>query len=1066
MTPSLNENMVEDAVHRQLEELGWEVLDVYSEQFGENGTLGRELESEVVLKRYLREALVKFNPDVPAKAIDAAILFLSERISTDTIGQANHKKYQLLKGGVPVTFVDDQGEQQQRKLRVFDFKNATQNHFLALRQLWVQGEMYRRRPDVVCFVNGLPLVFMELKAAHRDVQAAYNENLRDYKDTIASIFDHNAFVILSNGLEAKVGTITSLYQFFFDWKRVEEDEEGEVSLETVLKGTCAPHRLMDLFQNFLLFDTSGGRVVKYMAKNHQYIGVNKVMENVERIEDLQGKLGVYWHTQGSGKSLSMVFLGEKIHQVLGGGYTIVVVVDRTELERQIYDTFSGVGVVNDQNLVAGRKDGMTGREHLRELLGENHRYVFTLIHKFSIDKENEDTFPLLTERKNVIVLSDEAHRTQGGIYARNMRYHALPNASFLGYTGTPLISDGEELTKDIFGDYVSIYGFKRAIEDKATLPLRYLNRGEKLEIEQPDLDEKMAEAFDGADLDDDQRRKAAYLFRKSYPVLTATERLRSVARDVVWHFNERGYQGKGMFVAIDKPTAVKMHDFIVEQWPDYLAELKGRIDACQDPEEKRELQAHFDRAEATEVCVVVSSEQNEVDTFRKLQLDIEPHRRKMVERDLEAEFKDADHNFRLVIVCAMWITGFDAQCVSTVYLDKPLKGHTLMQTIARANRVYDDEKESGLIVDYGNVYGALEKAYAVYGDGARRSGSGQVEDRPIEELAAIVEELRTAIGAVREHLASVNFDLSDLTAKMEAMTRLGHLGSAVNAVQVNETVRTTFEVMARNVFRKYKALYPHELARQFNDEFDAIEGIYKVLHRNAVTADITDFLAQLQELVDASISVKPYTAAEDPEEYIAIGDIDIEKLKAAFAKAPHKNSITYNLQEVIDRKLQQMLRQNPLRLEFYDRYKEIIAQYNQGKSFENTERAFQNLTAFLAELNAEEVRVLEESDGDEALLAIFDLLVQGKTLTDAKRKKVKKVAADTLEKLQEKLRIERWRESREITAAVRLLIKDSLYHLPEEDYPDDELETRTIALYQHVHASYYGGGQSVYQQAG
>ena len=717
------DGLIEQATQDVLEELGWQVVTAWqNESFGEDGLLGRDNKSEVILSRYLLQALEKLNPNLPKTAYDQAIEQISQKVADKTLGRINKEKNDLLKNGVPVSFTNDKGELVKKKLKVFNFKEYTDNHFMAVRQLEVVGELYNRRPDVVGFVNGIPLVFFELKAHHTDLRNAYTDNLKDYKDTIPHIFHNNAFVILSNGTDAKVGTVTSPYKFFLDWKRIEEDEEGVVSLDTMLRGTCAPHRLMDLFENFLLFDESRGDVVKLMAKNHQYIGVNKVLENVRNIEDLKGKLGVYWHTQGSGKSYSMVFLCEKIHRKLGGAYTFLIAVDRTELENQLYDTFSGVGVVNDKHVVAGKKSGITGREHLRELLSENHRYVFTLIHKFSIDPEKESEYPLITDRKNIIVISDEAHRTQGGSYARNMRFHGLPNASYLGFTGTPIIKDEEELTKNIFGEYVSVYDFKRAIEDEATLPLRYINKGEKLDIENPALDERMAEILEDENLDEDQQKKLAYLFQKNYPILTSEPRLDAIAKDLVWHFNERGYQGKAMYVALDKPTAVRMHKLVMKYWPDYLKELEGRIENAADQQEAQELQRKYDKVAETEVCVVVSGEQNEVDKFRKMDLDIEVHRKKMVERNLEKEFKDEDNPFRFAIVCAMWITGFDAPCVSTVYLDKPIKGHTLMQTIARANRVYDDEKENGLIVDYGNVYEQLEKAYSVYGEGTKGQG--------------------------------------------------------------------------------------------------------------------------------------------------------------------------------------------------------------------------------------------------------------------------------------------------------------------------------------------------------
>jgi type I restriction enzyme R subunit len=1059
------DGLIEQATQDVLEELGWQVVTAWhNESFGEEGLLGRDNKSEVILSRYLLKALEKLNPNLPKTAYEHAIECISQKVADKMLGHVNKEKNDLLKNGVPVSFTNDKGELVKKKLKVFNFKDYTDNHFLAVRQLEVVGELYNRRPDVVGFVNGIPLVFFELKAHHTDLRNAYNDNLNDYKDTIPHIFHNNAFIILSNGTDTKVGTVTSPFKFFLEWKRIEEDEEGIVSLDTMLRGTCAPHRLMDLFENFLLFDESRGEVVKLMAKNHQYIGVNKVLENVKNIEDLKGKLGVYWHTQGSGKSYSMVFLCEKVHRKLGGAYTFLIAVDRTELENQLYDTFSGVGVVNDKNVVAGKKSGITGREHLRELLSENHRYVFTLIHKFSIDPEKESEYPLITDRKNIIVISDEAHRTQGGTYAQNMRFHGLPNASYLGFTGTPIIKDEEELTKNIFGEYVSVYDFKRAIEDEATLPLRYINKGEKLDIENPQLDERMAEILEDENLDEDQQKKLAYLFQKNYPILTAEPRLDAIAKDLVWHFNERGYQGKAMYVALDKPTAVRMHKLVMRYWPEYLAELEGRIKNAEDQQEVQELQRKYDKVAETEVCVVVSGEQNEVDKFRKMGLDIEVHRKKMVERNLEKEFKDEDNPFRFAIVCAMWITGFDAPCVSTVYLDKPIKGHTLMQTIARANRVYDDEKENGLIVDYGNVYEQLEKAYSVYGEGTKGTGGGKGSGKPVEQLAELEGELKTAIEEVKDYLKTVNFNLTDLK-NAKPMEKIGKLKEAADCICLNETTRSSFEIMARNVFRKYKALYPEEQIKPHIKDFNAIEAIYNLLNQNVKTADVTEIMMELQSLVSGSVVVKENEVAQKEGVYVDLSKLDFDKLRAAFAKTPRKNTLTYNLQQAIDKKLEQMLKENPLRLEFYERYKEIISEYNAGKTLENTVKAFDNLNEFIKNLTIEEQRAVRENLEDQEALAIFDLLRVGKELEGKELKQVKKVARETLDKLKaEKLKIERWRESRQITAQVKGMIYDNLLWLPENAYTDEDVSLKTVSVYQHIYSNYYGGGKSVYQQ--
>ena len=1054
------DNLIENATQDVLEELGWHVKTAWTkETFGENGLLGRENKSEVILTRYLLAALQKLNPGLPVLAYQQAIEQIAQKSADKTLIQINKEKYSLFKEGVPVSFTNVNSELEKRRLKVFDFEQAENNYFLAVRQLEVVGELYNRRPDVIGFVNGIPLLVIELKAHHQNIQNAFTDNITDYKDSIPYLFYYNAFIILSNGTDAKVGTLTSKYKYFLDWKRINEEDEGIVKMETMFKGTCAKQNMIDIFENFLLFDDSGGDIVKIMAKNHQFIGVNKVIHQAKNIEELQGKLGVFWHTQGSGKSYSMVFVSQKIHRKFGGAYTFLIVVDRSELERQLYDTYTGVGAVNSKNVVA------SSRDHLRELLKENHRYVFSLIHKFSIDPKVESEYPLITDRKNIIVISDEAHRTQSGTFARNMRFHGIPNASYLGFTGTPIIKDEEELTKNIFGEYVSVYDFKRAIVDGATLPLRYLNRGEKLNLDNPALDEQMIAALENEEIDDDQKRKLTYLFQKNYPILTAEKRLNDIAKDLVWHFNERGYQGKAMLVALDKPTAVRMYDLIRKYWAEYTTELKQKIAKANDIEEEQELKRKLKKVEETEVCVIVSSEQNEVEKFGKMNLDIATHRKKMVERDLEKEFKDENNPFRLAIVCAMWITGFDAPCISTVYLDKPIKGHTLMQTIARANRVYDDEKENGLIVDYGNVYKQLEKAYSVYGEGGSNTsdtkGSGNNE-RPFELLEVLALELKESIEQVHGYLKELGFDLELLSnTQAKPMDKIANIKMAMDCVCLNETSRTKFEMMAREVFRKYKALYPEEQIKPFIRQFNAIEAIYQQLNQQTKSADIISIIMNLQQIVDASVIVKP-NLNDKNEVYVDLSKLNFNKLKQAFAKAERKNTLVYDLQNAIDKKLEQMLKENPLRLEFYERYQEIIKEYNQGKSLEDTLHIFEKLSDYIQDLNHEDSRAIRENLNEESL-AIFDLLKEGKDLTASEIKEVKKVSVDLLNKLkEEKLKVERWRESRTVSASVKNIINDSLAYLPIHSYTDDDLTIRSVNVYQHIYMNYPGAGNNLY----
>ena len=430
---------------------------------------------------------------------------------------------------------------------------------------------YTRRIDLIGFVNGIPLLFIELKASHVNLKHAYDDNLRDYKDTIPHLFWYNGLIVLSNGSKALVGSITSPWEHFNEWKKINsEGEEGIISLDTVLRGTCTPERLLDLVENFTLFKIAAaekggkaGGLVKILAKNHQYLGVNNAFEAVQDIRENQGKLGVFWHTQGSGKSLSMVFFSQRVLRKLPGNWTFLVVTDRNELDEQIYKNFADSGVVTEaeKNVRAG------SGEHLQQLLREDHRFLFSLIQKFHI--ENGKKYPVLSERDDIIVMTDEAHRSQYDVLALNMR-NALPNAAFIGFTGTPLMA-GEERTRQVFGDYVSIYNFKQSVDDQATVPLYYENRIPELQLINPNLNNDMEDLLDNAMLDENQESRLEREFSREYHLITRTDRLEKVAEDIVMHFLSRGYKGKAMVISIDKATAVKMYDKVSKYWSLHLA---------------------------------------------------------------------------------------------------------------------------------------------------------------------------------------------------------------------------------------------------------------------------------------------------------------------------------------------------------------------------------------------------------------------------------------------------------------------------------------------------------------
>lgn len=859
------------------DKLGWETVIAWNDEtFGPGGTLGRKDTTEAVLTRDLRAALQRLNPDLPHSAIDEAVRALTGHDFSRSLIQHNQDFARAIRNGVPVSWRDAGGQRRDGRARVIDFDNKPgSNRFLAVRELKLTGlrtPNYNRRADLVCFVNGLPLVFIELKAVYKNIRAGFDGNLRDYMDenVIGHAFHHNAFLIVSNGHRARYGSITSEWDHFYEWKRQEEADKGKVDAEALLDGMLAPDRLLDIVENFILFDESkAGKTRKVVARNHQVLGVNRAVASVAHQEELKrqfppekrlmhrvielpldkraiaeerrqadaaaaglpalpsfipegpvniverahpdlGRLGVFWHTQGSGKSYSMAFFAEKVRRKIEGNFTFLLMTDRQDLDSQIYKTFVGTGVVDkDTPRAASGAD-------LEKLLKENHRYIFSLIHKFNQDVDPNQPY---SERDDIIVISDEAHRTQAGRLARNMRL-ALPNAAFIGFTGTPLFKQ-DEITKRIFGSYVSQYNFKRSEEDGATVKLVYENRGEKLGVARTDLNEAIAAKIEAAELDSDQAALLEKLLGKDYEVITADERLDKIAADFVEHCATRWESGKSLFVCIDKITCARMLQRIAPRWKSKAAAVRAEAlavraasVAASDATAREALAAKAAKLEQqavwldeTIIEIIISEAQNEVGDFKKWDFDIIPHRERMKKGfesaggdrvDVETAFKDPKHPFRVAIVCAMWLTGFDVECLSTLYIDKPMKAHTLMQAIARANRVYPG-KDHGLIVDYNGMLASLRAALAQYALGDDSGGDDEIV-APIEER---VQALIEAIEATESHLHTLGFDPSSLLGA-KGFARIKGIADAVEAVYSSDEAKRRFEIMAREVFNRFK----------------------------------------------------------------------------------------------------------------------------------------------------------------------------------------------------------------------------------------------------------------------
>lgn len=1023
-------------------ELGWiSVMAWDAEVLGESGTFGRKNYHEVLLTRHFCKALKSLNPWMTDKQLAEAVERMTEHISSQSLMQINEQKYQYIKDGIPVTRTKPNGETEEVKAKVIDFASPDKNEFLCVRELWVYGALYRRRADIVGFVNGIPLLFMELKNHDVEVVDAFNNNYRDYLDTIPQLFYHNAFIMFSNGLEARAGTIDSKWEFFHEWKRLNELEAGSIELPTMLRGICKKENFLDLLENFILYDHSDGRTVKIMARNHQYLGVNQAVEMYKNREYINGKLGVFWHTQGSGKSYSMLFLAQKIRRKFTGSPTIVVLTDREELNKQISNTFENCGMLG--NVKASKFIAQSGEDLITKLKG-NPSFIFSLIQKFN----RPDAEPIYPDH-DIVVISDEAHRTQNGVFADNLM-HLLPTANRIGFTGTPLLSN-DNITVRTFGGYVSIYDFKRAVEDKATVPLYYENRGERLQdLQNPEINEEIATALEQAgDMDASQLAKLEREFAKEVHLLTAKKRLRIVAKDFVRHYSDLWTSGKAMMVSYNKVTCVRMYEYVQEYWQQEIAALEKKISKSTSQQEVQELNRKLKWMQETEMAVVVSQEQNEIQTFQKWGLDITPHRLKMEKRELDKEFKDKDNKLRVVFVCAMWLTGFDVKTLSCLYIDKPMKAHTLMQTIARANRVAEG-KTNGLIIDYIGIVKALRQALADYTANPEGEGGNDPTIDKKELIKHVYETIAAATAFLNEH----EFELINLI-EADNFYKLCLLKEAANAMCATAEIRKTYCTYATTLLKLWKYLDREDITPELKQQKDAIEAIYKELQKKRKHADITDLSVAINEIVNEHLQIDTTIVAEPGESRrFDISGINFDILRREFAKSKEKNLILKDIQELLQERIAQMLSQNPARVNFYEKYQEIIRAYNQEQNQVNIEQTFEDLMQLSTQLTEEEKRYVREGFENDEQLSMYDVLMKD-NLSKEDIKKLKKVAVDLLARIKDLIEtMDHPFDKRETKATIIIAIRDTLWSELPESYSDESINYYKDAVYNYVSQRY------------
>ncbi len=1022
-------------------ELGWDVQFAYNtETLGKDGTFGRTSYNEILLFRYFKKALKEFNPWINDSQISEAQKILEQRLSTSSLLQINEEKYFLIRDGIPVTVKKPNGQTETKKATVIDFQNPEKNYFLAIKELKIHGDLYRRRTDIVGFVNGIPLLFVELKKNTVDVQNAYDDNYTDYLDTIPHLFYYNAFLMLSNGMEAKVGTLGSKFEFFHEWKRLAEEDEGSVALETMLRGICKKENFLDLFENFILYDHSGGHTAKILARNHQYLGVNEAMKAYTARKLNDGKLGVFWHTQGSGKSYSMVFFAKKVRRKMEGTPTFVILTDRDELNTQISDTFENCGLLG-KNIKASKFMAASGDDLVKKLQG-NPSFIFTLIQKFN----QPDEEPIYPEH-DIIIMSDEAHRSQYGIYADNMM-KLLPTAARIGFTGTPLLSS-DNITARTFGGYVSVYDFKRAVEDGATVPLYYENRGEKIEdLHNPEITEQILDAIEAADLDVDQQDKLEEEFAKEIHLLIAEPRLESIARDFVNHYSDLWTSGKAMFVCLNKVTCVRMYNYVQEYWAKEIEVLESKIKNASQ-QEAQELRRKLKWMQETEMAVVISQEQNEIQTFKEWHLDIKPHREKMEKRELDKEFKDSKNPLRIVFVCAMWLTGFDVKCLSCLYLDKPLKAHTLMQAIARANRV-NEGKSNGLIIDYIGIVKALRKALADY----TANVSGISGTDPTIDKKELISRITDTIGKAKIFLAEHDFDLESLIVAV-GFAKLSYLQEAANAVCGTIENKKTYSTYASELNRLMKYIDRADITEHTRKQYEAIAAIYAELQKKRKHVNTTNLMIEINSIISSYIEIQhmPITSNQETRRF-DISAIDFGLLRTEFAKVKRKNLVMRDLEEIIQQKLDRMLFTNPERINYYERYQQIIMGYNAEQDRATIEKTFMDLMDLANQMNQEEQRYAREGFSSDEELSLYDMLFRD-DLSKNDIKKLKEVATTLLRKIKNRIaEIDHWTDKQETKAEIDNLIRNILYDELPLCYDEISISTYRQRIYEYVYTRY------------
>ena len=1064
MKSFISEDDIEQAICNRLSlpEYGWKRIecDARVEAQDDVSTTGRANPSECILPDVFLAALKRLNPQVEEGVLQGILRnFRKDYTATDMV-ETNYKLYNQLRNGIKKP-VRKNGKEDFDIVRLIDFDHPERNDFHCVNQMWIKGHYRYRRPDVLLFVNGLPVVFIELKNSTVKVEESYNKNLTSYRKDIPNIFSFNQICVLSNGLQTKIGAWNSRYEFFFEWLRVDNEKEKldseqiaehGLSIQNLIDGLFRKDRLLD----YIVFDN---KRIKIIAKNHQYLGVNNLMKNVERRESLNGKLGVFWHTQGSGKSYSMVMFVRKVKRKLHGNFTFLVITDREDLDAQIHKTFVRSEVIGDKEECQPKNS-----TQLRDFLRSNKPMVFTLIHKFQYDKTKK--YPLLSDRNDIFVLVDEAHRTQYKQLAENM-HTGLPNANYIAFTGTPLLGS-KRLTNQWFGDYVSEYNFAQAIEDGSTVPLFYSRRVPEVGLTNDWLDTDIDQICEDENLNDREKELLENSSSRIMEVIKREERLDRIARDIAHHFPRRGFLGKGMVVSVDKYTAVRMYDKVKHYLPEEKKKLVEERNHAKTEEERAEKCRQLEFLSNMDMAVVISKEDGEEEKFAVQGLDIVPHRKKMEAispdgKDIEDRFKDKDDPLSLVFVCAMWLTGFDVPSLSTLYLDKPMKGHTLMQAIARANRVFPG-KSCGIIVDYVNVFKYMQQALSDY------ASTGDDMDYPAKDIGLLIANIDRTIVECDGFLLSLGVKIDGIIAEGNTLDQLEMFRKAYNRILEKDEWKDRFKVLTNLLMNLYDAAKPEIFERAwYNEKFAPLAYLNGLFCNQIDDEKLRRAKQRMAETLDQSVSsvmvgmpgslADGSMAADELHprlgymihqgKVIDLSKIDVEALRKELNATPYKALEVEDLRSFIEQTLVQMINRNCTRVKFSERYKNIIDKYNAGGS--ENEDYYEKLLQLVEELKKEQSRSTDIGLKEEEL-EIYDMLTSGRKLTKAEEQKVILASKNLYKKLLEekdKVMVVDWYKDEQPRHQVLALIQTSLNEDLPMSYDRMSFNDKTHLLFEH-----------------